>query len=199
MVRAIATRMSERKEEIAAIVAAESGKILSHAAERRRRPSKWVSSLREKDAGITGVRRRLPWITVPCPRSGCRSASPALIIANNTPIANVAWKAFPSILCGNASIMKPSEDTSATAWIFADICREVGLPAGVFSVVNGLGQEAGAPLVESEKVDLVSFTGSCETGKWIQATAGKRLAKVCMELGGKNALVVATMPISIKR
>ena len=91
----------------------------------------------------------------------------ALIIASNTPIANVAWKAFPSMFCGNASIMRPSEDTPATAWIFADICREVGLPPGVFNVVQGLGSEAGPPLVESKDVALVSFTGSHKTGAGI--------------------------------
>jgi aldehyde dehydrogenase (NAD+) len=114
----------------------------------------------------------------------------ALIIASNTPIANVAWKAFPSMLCGNASIMKPSEDTPATAWIFAEICSDVGIPPGVFNVVQGLGAEAGPPLVEDPRVALVSFTGGHKTGSWIQKVAGERLAKVCLELGGKNALVV---------
>jgi aldehyde dehydrogenase (NAD+) len=114
----------------------------------------------------------------------------ALIIAANTPIANVAWKAFPSMFCGNASIMKPSEDTPATAWIFGEICRDAGVPPGVFNLVHGLGREAGEPLAASPAVDLVSFTGSCGTGRAVQKTAGARLAKVCMELGGKNALVV---------
>jgi aldehyde dehydrogenase (NAD+) len=113
-----------------------------------------------------------------------------LIIASNTPIANVAWKAFPSMLCGNASILKPSEDTPATARIFAECCADAGIPAGVFNVIQGLGPEAGVALVESPAVDLVSFTGSCGTGRSIQCAAGARLAKVCMELGGKNALVV---------
>jgi aldehyde dehydrogenase (NAD+) len=114
----------------------------------------------------------------------------ALIIASNTPIANVAWKAFPAMFCGNAAIMKPSEDTPVTAWIFAEICKEAGLPPGVFNLVNGLGPEAGEPLVSSPAVDLVSFTGSCRTGALIQRIAGERLVKVCLELGGKNALVV---------
>jgi aldehyde dehydrogenase (NAD+) len=60
----------------------------------------------------------------------------------------------------------------------------------VVNVVQGLGAEAGPPLVESPEVDLVSFTGSAETGRWINEHAGRRLAKVCLELGGKNALVV---------
>src|SRR5205807_7614493 len=58
------------------------------------------------------------------------------------------------------------------------------------NIVHGLGREAGAALVQSPQVDLVSFTGSASTGRWINEVAGRRLAKVCLELGGKNALVV---------
>lgn len=114
----------------------------------------------------------------------------ALIIPANTPIANVAWKAFPALLCGNCSIMKSPEDSPYTALWFAKILKEVGLPEGVFNVIHGYGEEAGAPLVEDERVDLVSFTGSVPVGKYIQKTAAARLAKVCLEMGGKNPLVV---------
>jgi aldehyde dehydrogenase (NAD+) len=113
-----------------------------------------------------------------------------LIIAANTPIANVAWKVFPALLCGNGAVLKASEDTPETASAFADLAREAGLPAGVLNVVHGLGEEAGAPLVEHRDVDVVSFTGSTAVGRWIARTAGERLAKVCLELGGKNPLIV---------
>ena len=88
-----------------------------------------------------------------------------LIIAANTPIANVAWKVFPALLCGNAAVLKASEDTPLSAWAFARIAREAGLPAGVLNVVHGFGEEAGAPLVESPEVDVVSFTGSTAVGR----------------------------------
>ncbi|MBI4665129.1 MAG: aldehyde dehydrogenase [Nitrospinae bacterium] len=113
-----------------------------------------------------------------------------LIIASNTPIANVAWKVFPALICGNAAILKPSEDTPMTAWAFAQIAKDAGLPDGVLNVIQGLGAEAGAPLVEHPGVDLISFTGSTATGRWIAKTAGERLAKVFLELGGKNPMVV---------
>jgi acyl-CoA reductase-like NAD-dependent aldehyde dehydrogenase len=113
-----------------------------------------------------------------------------LIMSFNTPLPNVAWKAFPAVFCGNAAVVKPSEHTPASAWLFGELAREAGLPDGVLNVVQGSGPEAGAPLVEHEDVDLVSFTGSAATGRWINETAGRRLAKVCLELGGKNALVV---------
>ena len=190
LMRDIALRMVDRKQEIAEIVAAETGKAVAHA-------------LGETDAAIemgffvAGEGRRyygrtttatMAHRTVMTLRQPLGIAS--LIIASNTPIANVAWKAFPSMLCGNGSIMKPSEDTPATAWVFADICREVGLPPGVFNVVQGLGPEVGPALVEDPRIDLVSFTGGHKTGSFIQTVAGERLAKVCLELGGKNALVV---------
>jgi aldehyde dehydrogenase (NAD+) len=113
-----------------------------------------------------------------------------LIIAANTPIANVAWKAFPALLCGNAAILKASEDTPLSAWAFGVLARDAGVPDGVYTTLHGFGEEAGAPLVEHPDVAVVSFTGSCEVGRWIAQTAGRRLAKTCLELGGKNPLIV---------
>jgi alpha-ketoglutaric semialdehyde dehydrogenase len=113
-----------------------------------------------------------------------------LIIAANTPIANVAWKAFPALLCGNAAVLKAAEDTPLSAWAFGVLAREAGVPEGVYSTIHGFGEQAGAPIVEHSDVAVVSFTGSCEVGRWIAQTAGKRLAKTCLELGGKNPLIV---------
>jgi aldehyde dehydrogenase (NAD+) len=113
-----------------------------------------------------------------------------LIIAANTPIANVAWKAFPALLCGNAAVLKAAEDTPLSAWAFGVLAREAGVPDGIYTTLHGFGQEAGAPLVEHPDVDVISFTGSCEVGRWIAQTAGARLAKTCLELGGKNPLIV---------
>src|SRR5256885_6068746 len=113
-----------------------------------------------------------------------------LILAANTPIANVAWKAFPALLCGNAAILKAAEDTPLSAWAFGILALEAGVPDGVYTTRHGSGEEAGAPLVEHPDVAVVSFTGSWEVGRWIAETAGRRLAKVCLELGGKNPLIV---------
>ncbi|MGD8541972.1 MAG: aldehyde dehydrogenase family protein [Desulfobacteraceae bacterium] len=113
-----------------------------------------------------------------------------LIIAANTPIANVAWKVFPALICGNTAVLKAAEDTPATAWFFGKLAHEAGLPAGVLNIVQGLGEEAGAPLVAHPEVAVISFTGSTEVGRQIAEIAGRRLAKVSLELGGKNPLVV---------
>src|SRR5207244_8816709 len=113
-----------------------------------------------------------------------------LIIAANTPIANVAWKVFPALLCGNAAVLKASEDTPETALVFSRLAAEAGLPPGVLNIVQGYGEEAGQPLVEDKRVAVVSFTGSTSVGRMIARVAGERLAKICLELGGKNPLVV---------
>ena len=114
----------------------------------------------------------------------------ALIIAANTPVANVAWKVFPALVCGNAAVLKASEDTPRTASLFAAMAREAGLPPGVLNILHGLGAEAGAALVREPGVGVISFTGSTAVGRFIMETAGARLTKIFLELGGKNPFVV---------
>lgn len=114
----------------------------------------------------------------------------ALIVAANTPIANIAWKVFPSLICGNSVVLKAAEDTPATAWFFSKIAHEVGLPPGLLNVIQGYGREAGAALVEHEGIDLISFTGSTAVGQQIAQMTASRLIKTSLELGGKNPLIV---------
>ncbi len=113
-----------------------------------------------------------------------------LIVAANTPVANVAWKVFPALICGNSAVLKAAEDSPATAWIFGKVAHEAGLPQGILNIVQGYGEEAGAPLAEHPGVGVVSFTGSTAVGRSIQRATGRRLARLSLELGGKNPLVV---------
>jgi aldehyde dehydrogenase (NAD+) len=113
-----------------------------------------------------------------------------LIVPANTPIANIAWKIFPALICGNTAVLKAAEDAPRIANLFAQLTQEAGLPDGVFNVIQGRGQTAGAALVEDPRVAVLSFTGSTGVGRWIATTAGKRLARVSLELGGKNPFVV---------
>lgn len=113
-----------------------------------------------------------------------------LIVPANTPIANIAWKVFPALICGNSVVMKAAEDAPRVAWLFAELTRSAGLPDGVFNVVQGRGQPAGGALVEDDRVPVISFTGSTAVGRWIAEVGGKRLARVSLELGGKNPFVV---------
>jgi aldehyde dehydrogenase (NAD+) len=190
ILRQIALLMRERREAIASLVARETGKSKKDA-------------LGETDAAIemgffvAGEGRRFYGQTTTSAvpnKSAMVVRQPlgvaGLIIAANTPIANVAWKAFPALLCGNAAILKAAEDTPLSAWAFGVLAREAGVPDGVYTTLHGLGPEAGAPLVEHPDVAVISFTGSCEVGRWIAETAGRRLAKTCLELGGKNPLIV---------
>ncbi len=113
-----------------------------------------------------------------------------LIVPANTPLANIAWKTFPALICGNTVVLKAAEDSPRIALLFAQLTKESGLPDGVFNVVQGKGQTAGAPLVEDGRVAVISFTGSTHVGRWIAEVAGKRLSRVSLELGGKNPFVV---------
>lgn len=190
VVRAIALGLRERQEEVAALVARETGKSLKDARGE-------TGAAIEMGMFVAGEGRRfygrtttsaIPNKTAMTVRQPLGVAG--LIIAANTPIANVAWKVFPALLCGNAAVLKAAEDTPLSAWAFARIAQAAGLPAGLLNVVHGFGEEAGVPLVESPEVDLISFTGSTAVGRYIAQAAGARLAKVCLELGGKNPLVV---------
>jgi acyl-CoA reductase-like NAD-dependent aldehyde dehydrogenase len=189
LVRELALALQERRDEAAELVVAETGKAHELALGE-------VDAAVEMAFFVAGEGRRLygrtttssvPNRTVLATRRPVGVA--ALIVSFNTPLPNYAWKVFPALLCGNAAVLKPSEHTPASAAFFGRLCNEL-LPAGVLNVVQGIGSEVGLPLVESPDVDLVSFTGSAATGRWIQEHAGRRLAKVCLELGGKNALVV---------
>lgn len=113
-----------------------------------------------------------------------------LIISANTPIANIAWKVFPALICGNAALLKASEDAPLTSYLFGKIILESNLPDGILNIIHGNGLDAGSPIVNHPSIGVISFTGSTEVGKRIAVDAGRRLAKVSLELGGKNPLVV---------
>ncbi len=114
----------------------------------------------------------------------------ALIVPANTPIANIAWKVFPALICGNTAVLKAADDAPRIALRFAQLAKEAGLPDGVLNVLQGRGDPAGAALVMDPCVSVISFTGSTQVGRWIAETAGRRLARVSLELGGKNPFVV---------
>jgi aldehyde dehydrogenase (NAD+) len=190
VVRELALLLRDRREEASALVADETGKPLELARGE-------TDAAVEMGLFVAGEGRRsygrtttasMPHRTVLTLHQPLGVA--ALIMSFNTPLPNVAWKAFPAIFCGNAAVVKPSEHTPASASFFAELALEAGVPPGVINVVHGLGGEAGAALVEHPDVDLVSFTGSVPTGRAINEAASRHLTKTCLELGGKNALVV---------
>lgn len=113
-----------------------------------------------------------------------------LISPWNLPIYLLTWKIAPAIAYGNTCVAKPSEMTSHTAYLLAEIFVQAGLPKGVVNLVFGLGSEAGQALVEHKDVKVISFTGGTATGRRIAETAAPQLKKVSLELGGKNPTLV---------
>ncbi|MDX6301856.1 MAG: aldehyde dehydrogenase [Nocardioidaceae bacterium] len=111
------------------------------------------------------------------------------VIPWNFPLLMLAWKIAPALACGNTVVLKPAETTPLSALLFAEICQQAELPAGVVNIVTGAG-DTGRALVEHDDVDKVAFTGSTEVGRSIaRAVAGTR-KKVTLELGGKAANIV---------
>jgi acyl-CoA reductase-like NAD-dependent aldehyde dehydrogenase len=108
----------------------------------------------------------------------------------NFPIAIPAWKAAPALAFGNTVVLKPAELVSGTALALAEILDRVGFPPGVFNVVTGAGSVLGEALVRHPGIDAITFTGSQGVGRRVAAGATERLARVQLEMGGKNALVV---------
>jgi aldehyde dehydrogenase (NAD+) len=111
------------------------------------------------------------------------------VIPWNFPLLMLAWKVAPALAMGNTLVLKPAEFTSISAMLFAEICEQAGLPAGVVNVISGDGK-TGAAIVEHPGVDKIAFTGSTEVGRIIRrATAGSG-KKISLELGGKSPFIV---------
>lgn len=184
--------LREREQEFGEIVQVETGKPWKNAVAE-------VGSSADLAIFMEGEGSRFYGKTMPSPipnRTVQTVRSPigvcAAIMPFNSPLAGVAWKVFPALLCGNAVVVKSHELTPHTAVAFGRLLKDAGLPVGLYSAVQGSGPDAGAPLVQDNRVGVVSFTGSSATGKLIQKMVSERsvLAKVCLELGGKNPFVV---------
>jgi aminomuconate-semialdehyde/2-hydroxymuconate-6-semialdehyde dehydrogenase len=108
----------------------------------------------------------------------------------NLPLYLFTWKVAPALATGNTVVAKPSELTPTTAHLLAGICQEVGLPPGVFNVVQGYGHKVGAALVAHPQVPTVSFTGGTAVGAEIARVAAPLFKKLTLELGGKNPNII---------
>ncbi len=108
----------------------------------------------------------------------------------NFPMAISSWKLLPAIVCGNACVIKPAQDTPLSTFNLVSALTDAGVPKGVINVVAGYGPEAGTPLLEHSTVRAISFTGSTAVGKIIGTTAAKSFKHCSLELGGKNPMIV---------
>ncbi|KAJ4337979.1 mitochondrial aldehyde dehydrogenase [Didymella glomerata] len=114
----------------------------------------------------------------------------AQIIPWNYPLSMACWKLGPALACGNTIVLKPAEQTPLSILVFAKLVKEAGFPPGVVNIVNGLGREAGAALVQHPLVDKVAFTGSTATATQIMKMAAVGLKNITLETGGKSPLLV---------
>lgn len=109
----------------------------------------------------------------------------------NLPLLLMTWKVGPALACGNTVVVKPSEETPATATLLAEVMNEVGVPPGVYNVVHGFGaQSAGEYLTTNPDVDGITFTGETSTGEAIMKVAAQGVRPVSLEMGGKNPGIV---------
>ena len=182
--------LAEAKERLARAMTAEMGKVIAEArgdvqegidiaylmaGEGRRLfgdtvpselPDKWAMSVREP-LGVA-----------------------ALITPWNFPVAIPCWKMMPALIAGNSVILKPASATPHCAVLLVGVLEAAGIPPGVVNLVTGSGSAAGLPLVRHPDVDVIGFTGNGETGRRLAVEAAQRGARISMELGGKNAIVV---------
>lgn len=196
----VAALLQERKEALSRMMTQEMGKVLSEArgdvqeaidmayymgGEGRRMlgytapvemPDKFGMALRDS-VGVIGL--VTPW---------------------NFPVAVPSWNILPALVAGNTLVWKPSEETPSTSAAFVQVFIDAGVPEGVFNLVLGAG-DVGAALVEHPDVRVISFTGSTETGLKVYTKAASLGKKVCLEMGGKNAIIVlddANLDLAIK-
>ncbi|SEL20882.1 gamma-glutamyl-gamma-aminobutyraldehyde dehydrogenase [Roseovarius azorensis] len=114
-----------------------------------------------------------------------------LVLPWNFPLLMLAWKLGPALAAGCSVVLKPAEETSLTALRIAELAHEAGLPRGVLAVLPGSGPDVGEPLGRHMDVDMISFTGSTETGKrFLRYAADSNAKEVVLEMGGKNPAIV---------
>ena len=180
----------QRKEEFARDMTREMGKVLAEARGD-------VQEAIDMTYFIAGEGRRLHGFTtkaeLPNKYAMC-TREPigvcALITPWNFPMAIPSWKIVPALVCGNAVLIKPAEDTPLSTYNLVSALTDAGIPPGVLNIVAGRGEEVGKALVEHPKVRLVSFTGSTEVGRVVGQSCAAT-DKICsLEMGGKNAVMI---------
>ena len=187
---AIGTELMDRAEELGTLLSREEGKPLAEGKGEVYRAGQFFTyyaaeCLRQLGENADSVR---PGVEIDVRREAVGVV--AIISPGNFPTATASWKIAPALCHGNAVVWKPANITPASALALTEIIARQDIPKGLFSLVMGSGREIGQRLVESPKVNAISFTGSVPVGKGIAATAIQNLTKVQMEMGSKNALAV---------
>ena len=186
----VARLLAERKDALAEQMTMEMGKVL---AETRGD----VQEAIDMTFYMAGEGRRLFGQTTPSElanKFAMTVRSPlgvcGLITPWNFPMAIPSWKMMPALICGNTVVIKPAEDTPLSTYNLVRVLEESGIPRGVVNMVCGFGPEAGAPVADHADVRTVSFTGSTEVGRAVSMSCAPSFKRVCLEMGGKNAMIV---------
>ncbi len=186
----IGSEILSRKEELGRLLSREEGKTLAEGIGEATRAGYVFKFFAGEALRLAGelLPSTRPGLTVEITREPVGVV--AIITPWNFPIAIPAWKIAPALAYGNCVVFKPAELVPGSAWALAEIISRAGLPRGVFNLVMGQGSVVGEAMVSSPKVAAITFTGSTATGSSIIAKAAQRRAKVQVEMGGKNPLVV---------
>lgn len=183
-------RLVERRvEELAALEAQDVGKPLSQARADARALARYLEFYGGAADKLTG--ETIPYLagyTVYTLREP--HGVTGHVVPWNYPMQIIGRSVGAALAAGNACVIKPAEEASMTALAFAALAEEAGLPPGAINVVPGLGEEAGAALAGHPRVDHLSFTGSVEVGRLVQAAAAANVVPVTLELGGKSPEIV---------
>lgn len=186
-INAIADKLTSRSEEMVQLITAEMGAPLDFSREvqvedpidaLRKHAQRCALIDETREVGNAQITREAIGVC-------------AFINPWNYPLHQMIGKVAPALAAGCTMVVKPSEATPLHAFLLAEIIDEVGLPAGVFNLVNGSGQQVGEPLCTHPEVDMVSFTGSTQAGIRIAQLAAPTVKRVCQELGGKSPLLIA--------
>src|SRR5438128_1807487 len=197
---AVGNMLLARKDELGRLLSREEGKTLPEgvgevvragqifkffAGEALRLGGEWLPSVRP-GVGVEVTREPLGVV--------------GIITPWNFPIAIPAWKIAPALAYGNCVVFKPAELVPGSAWALSELIVNAGVPSGVFNLVMGRGSVVGETLINDRRVDAISFTGSVNTGRAIAAKGVARMAKLQLEMGGKNPLVIlddADLPTAV--
>ena len=187
---AIGNELMERAEELGTLLSREEGKPLAEGKGEVYRAGQFFTyyaaeCLRQLGENADSVR---PGVEIDVRREAVGVV--AVISPWNFPTATASWKIAPALCYGNAVVWKPANITPASAVALTEIIARQDIPKGLFSLVMGSGREIGQHLVESAKINAISFTGSVPVGRGILSAAVQNFTKVQMEMGSKNALAV---------
>jgi alpha-ketoglutaric semialdehyde dehydrogenase len=186
----VAENLERRFDEISAEMTREEGKTLPEAKGEVRRA---INIFRY----FAGEGSRLPGFLVPSERERVHMFAirkpigvVGLVTPWNFPSAIPAWKMAPALICGNTVVVKPASAAPLSAWRIVEACHEAGIPKGVVNFIAGSGGTLGKALVEAGPLKAISFTGSCDVGRWLHQEASKRALRIQLEMGGKNPTIV---------